>query len=161
MSLTRGTPGTYILLLHLRRTALVQICRTRVVRAAAGFYAYVGSALGPGGLAARLKRYSSGISCKHWHIDYILPHGNLVGALVVEDVQRHECAWASWVSRTAVSCVEGFGASDCSCKGHLFYLGLSLCDCQFLARAQSALNAKYIPKKGLQDCQADSSVKDD
>ena len=124
----------------------VEIGRTRKVGLKPGLYCYVGSALGPGGLAARLRRHACAGERKHWHIDYLLPYAQLLGALVIEDNRRHECMWASWVRRVASSCVDGFGASDCKCTGHLFYLGASLDESLFVRKAKEDLHAQYVSK---------------
>ena len=43
-----------------------------------GFYAYVGSAFGPGGLRARLRHHLESVAEPHWHIDYLLAHAEPV-----------------------------------------------------------------------------------
>lgn len=142
-------PGTYMLLLTLPQQAELQIGQTRRIRFDPGLYCYVGSALGPGGLAARLKRHAAGSKRQHWHIDYLLPFTRLLGALVIEDPQRLECAWASWTSEHARACITGFGSSDCTCPGHLFWLGLSADADRFIARAQKDLRARYALRDEL------------
>ncbi|MGH8626698.1 MAG: DUF123 domain-containing protein [Gammaproteobacteria bacterium] len=37
-----------------------------------GFYAYVGSACGHGGIRARVSHHLASIAQPHWHIDYLL-----------------------------------------------------------------------------------------
>lgn len=90
----------------------------------AGWYCYVGSALGPGGLA-RVARH---IRCYHgegghrprWHIDYLLTNSRFVLERVVtgETTDRLECTLAR---RLGGDGVPGFGCSDCRCATHLFY----------------------------------------
>ena len=137
-------PGTYLLLLALAEPAELPIGRTRRMQFDAGLYCYAGSALGPGGLAARLGRYASGQGRHHWHIDYLLPHATLLGALVVEDTRRLECRWAGWVDDRAQACVAGFGSSDCGCRGHLFRIGLAQDSNLFIASAELDLHARWI-----------------
>ena len=149
MLMSNNTPGTYILVLKLTNHADIEIGRTQSVSFEPGLYCYIGSALGPGGLKARLRRHASVGVQIHWHIDYFLSHAKLIGAIVIEDRTRHECTWASWVSRVAGSCIDGFGASDCRCKGHLFCLGESLDEGLFIKQALEALNAHYVAKKEL------------
>ncbi len=136
-------PGTYLLLLTLPASAELQIGRNRTISFESGLYCYVGSALGPGGLAARLQRHASGRGRRHWHIDYLLPHGQLTGALVIENTRRWECIWAAWVGDQARACVHGFGSSDCRCAGHLFLLGTPAEGIRFVERAQAELRACY------------------
>jgi len=151
MPAIHSTPGTYMILLKLSSRSNIKIGRTRRVSLERGLYCYVGSALGPGGFTARLRRYASIGMRKHWHVDYLLPHAELIGALVIEDSSRYECSWASWVGRLADSCIDGFGASDCRCSGHLFYLGESLDKDQFVNKAQEDLRARHVSKQEMLD----------
>jgi hypothetical protein len=50
-------PGTYILILRSELNASVEIGAWGQLAIVSGYYAYVGSALGPGGLLARLSRH--------------------------------------------------------------------------------------------------------
>jgi hypothetical protein len=59
-----------------------------------GIYAYVGSALGPGGVAARLSRHIAGARKDRWHIDYLLGEGEVIGAR-----GKHFSCWFSASSR--------------------------------------------------------------
>ncbi len=43
-----------------------------------GFYAYVGSAFGPGGLRARIRHHLESVAQPHWHIDYLLGYAEPV-----------------------------------------------------------------------------------
>jgi Uri superfamily endonuclease len=115
--------GTYTLLARMLSTPRIAVGRIGVIRFPAGHYAYVGSALGPGGLAARLRRYAAGPRRLHWHIDYLLQHAEVTGALICSDDRRLECRWAAWFDERAAATIDGFGASDCRCRGHLFNLG--------------------------------------
>jgi sugar fermentation stimulation protein A len=146
MSVIHQTPGTYMLLLTLPNQSEVEVGRTRRIRLEPGLYCYVGSALGLGGRGARLRRHAHPGERKHWHIDYLLPYARLLGALVIEDGIRHECMWATWVSRVAISCVDGFGASDCTCTGHLFHLGDSLDETLFVKKVEEDLQAQYVSR---------------
>lgn len=115
--------GTYCLILHNRG------CRASVgslgeVSFPRGWYVYVGSAQGPGGLL-RVKRHMQVASRKNisprWHIDYLLLHPDvsLSAVACAESRDRQtECAIASVLGGKPVN---GFGASDCSCRSHLFY----------------------------------------
>jgi Uri superfamily endonuclease len=140
-----SAPGVYLLLLTLPARIETQIGRLRRIDFAPGLYGYAGSALGPGGLAARLKRHASGAGRRHWHIDYLLPHARLVGVLAREDTQRLECTWAAWASRQAQACFRGFGSSDCACPGHLFFFGPAGDQAHFVELAQRDLAASWFP----------------
>jgi Uri superfamily endonuclease len=115
--------GTYILLIESSHPATIGIGTIGNVSFKQGTYAYVGSAHGPGGLAARLGRYEVGPRSLHWHIDYLLQQADVVGALYRADDTRRECSWARRVAKMTQGCVPGFGSSDCRCQSHLFFVG--------------------------------------
>jgi Uri superfamily endonuclease len=89
----------------------------------AGWYAYVGSALGPGGFA-RVRRHHALYLYRdrppRWHIDYLLldPHFHLRYAICGPTGEDHECRLAHLLGPPEVP---GFGCSDCRCSSHLFY----------------------------------------
>ncbi len=97
-----AVPGTYMLLLGLSPAGRIPVGRARSAWLEGGFYAYTGSALGPGGLAARLKRYAAGPVRKHRHIDYLLDHAQLLGALVKRDGRSRP-------ANAIISCYHGRG----------------------------------------------------
>ena len=140
-----GAPGVYLLLLSLPVRVEAQIGQLRQIAFAPGLYGYAGSALGPGGLAARLKRHAAGAGRRHWHIDYLLPHAHLLGALARADPQRLECAWAAWAGERALACIRGFGSSDCACPGHLFFFGPDIDETQVIEQARRELAADWYP----------------
>ena len=86
-----------------------------------GWYVYVGSAFGPGGLAPRVSRHLRCHKTRHWHIDH------LIWATTVREVwysqrQRdleHCWAQAALDQPAAQNLLRGFGASDCQCLSHL------------------------------------------
>jgi len=119
--------GTYALLLELEQPAGITIGRLGTSFFPAGYYVYVGSALGSGGLAARLARHGRQNKKLHWHIDYFLVHARIVGIDTDDSGQRLECAWArTMLSRPGAQVVAPrFGASDCTCPSHLIYWGAS------------------------------------
>jgi Uri superfamily endonuclease len=108
-----------------------------------GLYCYVGSARGPGGLRARLRRHCSDPARKHWHIDHLARHTRVEGFLVVESLERLECGWAAWLQNRADETVDGFGSSDCTCPGHLFRLGESSDGSELRAAARAGLGARF------------------
>lgn len=115
--------GTYILLLHRDVDKTVRVGSKGDRDLPAGYYGYVGSAFGPGGLR-RLARHhdvaTGANTTRHWHIDYILQDASIVTAYV--SPQRIECDTAKQVTGKPVP---GIGASDCSCRTHLFFKGQS------------------------------------
>ncbi len=117
----RQACGTYVLILKLSKGQRIQIGRLRRVRFQPGFYAYVGSALGHGGLRARVGRHMSSPKRSHWHIDFLRPRTRLVEVWYSYGRRRREHDWARCLSRMQGSStpVAGFGSSDCDCFSHL------------------------------------------
>jgi len=89
-----------------------------------GTYLYTGSAMGPGGLAARLARHCRDQKKRHWHIDYLLEPATVEAIWWQVTDERVECRWAAAALALPGACVPvaGFGASDCSCRSHLVHL---------------------------------------
>lgn len=121
MTVLRKSPGTYVLLLKLGASRPVEVGRLGTLQGQPGTYAYVGSAFGPGGVRARVRRHQRRTASPHWHIDYLRSAGRLRQAWHTYDAVRRECTWAE-VLRTfpeAEVPLNGFGASDCGCPAHL------------------------------------------
>jgi Uri superfamily endonuclease len=115
--------GTYALLLHLDHSKAIQVGALGTYRFTAGWYLYLGSAHGPGGLAARVARHRRRTDKRfHWHIDYVRAGMSLREVWTVSDDMRRECEWARAASELpgASTPVPGLGASDCQCATHLF-----------------------------------------
>ena len=115
--------GTYLLLAQLGRGVEIQVGKLGTFSLDGGWYAYAGSALGPGGLPARVARHARADKRLHWHIDYLLQYAALETIWQTSYPQRLECAWAAAVLDLsgAQIAVRGFGASDCRCTSHLIY----------------------------------------
>ena len=90
-------PGSYLLRFDLPRPLALTVGRLGEIRLASGTLYYAGSALGPGGVAARVRRHLAGGGRPHWHVDRL-----------------RACAGGS------VAAVR-FGASDCRCPSHLVH----------------------------------------
>ena len=118
----KSEPGTYILILRSQTTVCVEVGRWGQLQTVPGCYVYVGSALGPGGLLARVSRHCRSDKKMHWHIDYLRRHTRLLFVWYSHSRSRLEHEWAGLISGFAkVTPVAGFGCSDCACKSHLFY----------------------------------------
>ena len=115
-------PGTYALVLALPVESRLQVGKLGTCLFPAGYYLYLGSALG--GLAGRLGRHLRRDKKPRWHIDYLLPHCNLVEVWHVMSEERLECLWrqAAQAMPGARILAPGFGSSDCRCPSHLIYL---------------------------------------
>ncbi len=113
--------GTYILILHLSKPAKLTIGKFGVFDFPAGFYAYVGSAFGSGGLRGRLKHHLSPVTKPHWHIDYLRQAGTICEVWYIISETRHEHQWADALRSMPGASIPAprFGASDCKCAAHL------------------------------------------
>lgn len=113
--------GTYAVILRSRSRAAVEIGRWGRLDLVPGYYIYVGSAFGPGGVRARVLHHCRRNKRRHWHIDYLREFMRPVSVWCNYDGQRREHRWAAVFSRmTGVSSVPGLGCSDCKCESHLF-----------------------------------------
>ena len=112
--------GLYLLLLEVHCPLQVGKLGTLLFD---GWYVYVGSAQGPGGLK-RLQRHFDYRQRSHppmrWHVDALLAAGALRDAIVGVTTDRLECGLADAVSETLTPAFKGFGSSDCGCATHLF-----------------------------------------
>jgi sugar fermentation stimulation protein A len=121
-SLPPRGPGTYLLFLALSDERDIRVGALGRVRFRAGHYVYVGSALG--GLAGRLARHLRHRKRAHWHIDHLLQHATISQMWWHAGGERLECVWALNVAKWpgAQMVAVRLGASDCSCRSHLFHL---------------------------------------
>ena len=114
-------PGSYVLWLLLPRACRLQVGRLGAADFESGFYAYVGSAFGPGGVRARLGRHLRVDKSERWHVDYLRAVSRVQCAWVSYEEKRYEHHWACCLAHLsgAVIPLRGFGSSDCDCKTHL------------------------------------------
>lgn len=115
--------GTYALILESAGYESVRVGRLGALDLPPGVYAYVGSALGPGGLQARVARHLDPTRPRHWHVDYLKRAARIVAVWYVVDPVRREHAWASAFASVSQASIpmKGFGSSDCNCPAHLVY----------------------------------------
>jgi Uri superfamily endonuclease len=118
-----STGGTYVLLLECAVKAELSIGKLGSMKTGPGYYLYVGSAFGPGGVRARIKHHRKTALLPHWHIDYLRPVAGLVEAWCVYG-RRCEHEWAQILlqSENIETPLPCFGSSDCACETHLFQL---------------------------------------
>ena len=114
-------PGTYALVLQCPASATTQVGRWGRLSLEPGYYIYVGSAFGPGGVQARVLRHCRRSKSRHWHIDYLREYLSPVGAWYNHEPTHLEHEWAGLLSGMGgLSSIPGFGCSDCRCGSHLF-----------------------------------------
>jgi Uri superfamily endonuclease len=125
MAIEQARPGTYVLILSSRSTDLIQIGKLGALQLQSGFYVYVGSALGPGGVRARVAHHLKPPRRPHWHIDYLRAHTRVEEIWYCLDIRRLEHIWAEQIglAKGASLPLLGVGSTDCRCESHLFFFG--------------------------------------
>ncbi len=117
----KSDPGTYVLIFHCLSNKQLQVGKWGLIDIEPGYYLYVGSAFGPGGIKARVARHHRLNKAKHWHIDYLREHMDLISVWYSYDNQKFEHQWAQTSSDMSyMEPVHGFGCTDCHCYSHLF-----------------------------------------
>lgn len=122
-SLLDDAPGTYVLILASSSKRRIRIGRLGVMALHAGYYAYAGSAFGPGGLRSRLAHHTRPCTTPHWHIDYLRKVASPAEVWYSCDHRAWEHHWAATLRSLSGSSVPlpRFGATDCGCTSHLFF----------------------------------------
>jgi Uri superfamily endonuclease len=139
-------PGTYVIVLRLPHPARIRVGRLGCFDFPAGWYAYAGSARGPGGLRARLLRHLRPEKVLHWHIDFLRARAQPVEVWHSQGGLRRECAWARALLLLEGASVPamGFGASDCRCTAHLVHLRACPAACLFAKLTGDALDVRTL-----------------
>ncbi len=115
-------PGTYALVLRSDVSTHGKIGRWGRLAIHPGYYIYVGSAFGPGGVLARVSRHCREVKPKHWHIDYLRDFTTPTSIWYSHVPIHLEHRWADALAKMADTVpVKGFGCSDCRCEAHLFF----------------------------------------
>jgi Uri superfamily endonuclease len=115
--------GTYALMLQSHASVSLRVGALGNVTMYPGYYIYVGSAFGPGGLHARISRHAKRSKKLHWHIDYLREHADLKVVWFDRYPATQEHLWADTLGKVPGMQIPflRFGASDCACASHLFY----------------------------------------
>ena len=115
--------GSYALFFNIPAPLTIVAGRLGQVTVPEGWTIYVGSALGPGGLQARLRRHRAPTKHPHWHVDALSCQQSPAFWLYLPDGTRRECDWAQALAAHPLAEIpaKGFGSSDCTrgCPAHL------------------------------------------
>ena len=118
-----------------------------------GYYVYVGSAFGPGGLKARIAHHLKVSERPHWHIDYLRPLMDPAEIWFTQASRSCEHQWAGVLAGISDATIplSGFGASDCRCESHLIFFSSGPTGIGFRRRlhATQNLHAKIFIKNLL------------
>ena len=112
-------PGTYVLVMQIDHQRELSVGRLGTLTLQPGYYLYVGSAQGPGGLKARVERHCRTAKKQHWHIDYLTSAAPVIETWA-QTGPSQEHAWAARLGEHLEIACDRFGASDCRCISHLF-----------------------------------------
>ena len=117
--------GTYVLIAQVLQMKRLEIGSLGQFDIIPGFYAYVGSAFGSGGLRARIGHHLESTAEPHWHIDYLLGVAVPVEVWFTTADKKLEHQWAKLLEDLPGFRVPipRFGSSDYhrSRASHLFY----------------------------------------
>jgi Uri superfamily endonuclease len=130
-------PGTYALLFRSVSDVEITVGKLGKLRLEPGFYVYVGSACGPGGIRGRMAHHLGECRRQHWHIDYLKTEVAFASIWYCYETPRQapslrfqgtskngrEHVWAQQMRQMqgAALAMAGFGSSDCTCESHLYF----------------------------------------
>lgn len=115
--------GTYCLTFHCSSLSQVTVGKLGTYQIVPGYYCYIGSAFGRGGIKSRIQRHLKINKGNHWHLDYLRPYLEPVEIYYTTDTIKREHEWAELLLKEKNSSIpiNKFGSSDCHCPTHLFY----------------------------------------
>ena len=112
--------GAYLLVIDLATVLVLDVRRTAPATLAPGRYIYCGSAYGPGGIRARVRRHLTCDKAVRWHVDRLTAVGRVVAVHAAPGGSK--CDLFAEVMKTPGATVPapGFGSSGCRrCPSHL------------------------------------------
>ncbi len=127
-----STGGVYVLLLRIDQSSTVEVGRKGIFDFTPGWYTYIGTAHGSGGLQSRLSRHVRRLGNNkrpRWNIDYVREHAVVEEVWFAELPAEAECRWSLALSRLSDTSVPapGLGSGDCNvCPAHFYKLSRKL-----------------------------------
>jgi endonuclease-3 len=146
--------GVYVLILRMKESKDIGVGKLGMLHFKRGYYAYAGSAQGSGGEKRVIRHFDVAHgknATRKWHIDYLLPHAEVICAVFSPTDYELECVVAKLLGEKTLrkfyqtrgmlripqhcasrsfgfsAAIPGFGCSDCSCETHLFFTGKNIC----------------------------------
>jgi Uri superfamily endonuclease len=117
-------PGTYVMILRSEHATVLRIGRLGTFWLPSGFFLYVGSAFGGGGVGARTNRHCCSQTPKMWNLDHIKAIARPVELWWTHVAEKVECPWAMALAELPGYCCPAprCGGNDCkSCPAHLYH----------------------------------------
>jgi Uri superfamily endonuclease len=121
LDLLPATSGAYALMIRLGRRLRAWPNSGPIL--APGLYLYAGSANGPGGIRARVRRHARHRKPRHWHVDRLTCNAPVIAVAALP--QGNECDLVAVINAKSGTTVPApdFGSSDCgNCSAHLLAL---------------------------------------
>ena len=133
--------GTYALILYCGHERIIDTGKLGTMSVRKGYYVYVGSAFGSGGLPARIKHHCRILKSPHWHIDYLRPAVEIIQVWYSHDPIKREHEWAGILMGVhgVKLPLKGFGSTDCNCDSHLFFFSIPPSMKMFRKRIEQAI----------------------
>ncbi len=100
-----------MIVLENREKCNIRVGALGIIEFDRGFYAYIGSMFGPGGLESRIRRYFLG-GRKHWHVDYILDYMRIIEVFVLPEKHYESFLANTTIRGLKFKFIKGFGCSD-------------------------------------------------
>jgi Uri superfamily endonuclease len=118
-----NSKGTYVMVASVETEKIIRVGKLGTFRFQPGFYGYIGSAFGPGGILVRISHHLRVSPKPHWHMDYFRKEAFIKEVWVSYDQKPLEHVFANVFLRMDGSSIpaKGFGSSDCRCVSHLFH----------------------------------------
>jgi Uri superfamily endonuclease len=144
--------GTYVLVLEVPQLKRMEIGRLGTFDIQPGFYAYVGSAFGAGGLRARVNHHLEAVAAPHWHIDYLMGFAMPLEVWFAVSDRKLERDWVELLEQAPLfRCpIPRFGSSDYhrSRTSHLFFCKRRPSFRWFEQRVREVFEADIQPRCG-------------
>jgi Uri superfamily endonuclease len=143
-------PGTYVVIYHLPKAASrLTIGALGIFDFPAGYYAYLGSAFGSGGVRKRTHRHLTTVTPRKWNVDHLKPLCTPVAVWWTHDRDKVEFDWAEVLEEMASASEEvpgasvpapRFGAADNKqAEAHLFRFDRTPSVAEFRRRVNEAM----------------------
>jgi Uri superfamily endonuclease len=114
--------GAYVLFIQLAEPLSLDLPAFKGRVLEVGEYAYAGSAYGPGGIRARVRRHLRSVKPLRWHVDRMTAVGR-IHRIGVRPEGRECHLVGELLSLGGVPVLPGFGSSDCrTCPAHMLAL---------------------------------------
>ncbi len=113
-------PGAYLVLARLQLDLHLTGAHLAGTVLGAGWYVYAGSANGPGGIKARVRRHLRSDKVLRWHVDQLTCTAAEMWAAAFPGRTECDLAAVLGMAEGLSFPIDGFGSSDCrSCPAHL------------------------------------------